>query len=168
MSDDEESPIISKSYGTPESKGKSHSKFKNLIDDIELKLKKPQKNNTNSISDTDNTSNKKTEKSNETKENKINANNTKSINKFNSFGGGEIKKIENKKKFNVKSKNQNSSLISRMKKEKIKEKDFINNQHVRQRNSFCSIDSINININININNNSINKIFFFYFFFFHS
>ena len=157
MSDDEESPIISKSYGTPESKGKSHSKFKNLIDDIELKLKKPQKNNTNSISDTDNTSNNKPEKSNETKENKINANNTKSINKFNSFGGGEIKKIENKKKFNVKSKNQNSSLISRMKKEKIKEKDFINNQHVRQRNSFCSIDSINININININNNSINK-----------
>ena len=159
MSDDEESPIISKSYGTPESKGKSHSKFKNLIDDIELKLKKPQKTNTNSISDTDNTSNNKPEKSNETKENKINANNTKSINKFNSFGGGEIKKIENKKKFNVKSKNQNSSLISRMKKEKekIKVKDFINNQHVRQRNSFCSIDSINININININNNSINK-----------
>ena len=98
MSDDEESPIISKSYGTPESKGKSHSKFKNLIDDIELKLKKPQKNNTNSISDTDNTTNNKSEKSNETKENKINANNTKSINKFNSFGGGEIKKNRKQKK----------------------------------------------------------------------
>ena len=41
MSDDDESPIKEKIFATPESKDKTSSKFKNILDDIELKMPKP-------------------------------------------------------------------------------------------------------------------------------
>ena len=55
---DEDSPVIDKLYSSPESKEKTRSKFKNILDDIELKLQKPKKNTTNSNLETDSNTNK--------------------------------------------------------------------------------------------------------------
>ena len=140
---DEDSPIINKLYSTPESKEKTVSKFKNIIDDIELKMKKHKKSITSSELDTNSNTNNKTEKNNE---NKTNNDNKKEINKFNSFENGKLKKPENKKKTFNKTKNQNSSLLSRMNKEKEKLKE-INN--FTQRNSIGGIKPIKMNINNN-------------------
>ena len=101
---DEDSPIINKLYSTPSSKDKTVSKFKNIIDDIELKMKKHKKSITSSELDTNSNTNNKTEKNNE---NKTNNDNKKEINKFNSFENGKLKKPENKKKTFNKTKNQN-------------------------------------------------------------
>ena len=141
---DEDSPIINKLYSTPESKEKTVSKFKNIIDDIELKLKKPKQNTTNSNLDTKSNTNNKPEKK---EENKINNNNNdKQIKKVNSFENGQIKK-----KTYTKIKNNNSSLLSRVNKakEKIKEIKEVNFRESRQRNSINAINSINISINSN-------------------
>ena len=40
MSDDD-TPVKEKIYATPESKDKTRSKFKNILDDLELKMPKP-------------------------------------------------------------------------------------------------------------------------------
>ena len=139
---DEDSPIINKLYSTPESKEKTVSKFKNIIDDIELKLKKPKQNTSNSNLDTKSNTNNKPEKKEENKINNNN-NNDKQIKKVNSFENGQIKK-----KTYTKIKHNNSSLLSRVNKakEKIKEVNF---REPRQRNSINAINSINISINSN-------------------
>lgn len=105
---DEDSPIINKLYSTPTSKDKTVSKFKNIIDDIELKMKKHKKSITSSNLDTNSNTNNKIEV------NKSSNDNKKEINKFNSFENGKIKKPENKKKTFNKTRNQNSSLLSRI------------------------------------------------------
>ena len=130
---DEDSPIINKLYSTPTSKDKTVSKFKNIIDDIELKMKKHKKSITSSNLDTNsNTANNKTDK------NKSNNDSKKEINKFNSFENGKIKKAENKKKTFNKTGNQNSSLLSRINQEKEKLKD----NNFSKRNSINGINSI--------------------------
>ena len=141
---DEDSPIINKLYSTPSSKDKTVSKFKNIIDDIELKMKKHKKSMTSSNLDTNSNTNNKIEN------NKSSNDNKKEINKFNSFENGKIKKAENKKKTFNKTRNQNSSLLSRIKQEKEKLKSIKNNNFT-QRNSINSINSIKININNNNN-----------------
>ena len=139
---DEDSPIINKLYSTPSSKDKTVSKFKNIIDDIELKMKKHKKSITSSNLDTNSNTNNKIEN------NKSSNDNKKEINKFNSFENGKIKKAENKKKTFNKTRNQNSSLLSRINQEKEKLKSIKNNNFT-QRNSINSINSIKININNN-------------------
>ena len=141
---DEDSPIINKLYSTPRSKDKTVSKFKNIIDDIELKMKKHKKSITSSNLDTNSNTNNKIEN------NKSSNDNKKEINKFNSFENGKIKKAENKKKTFNKTRNQNSSLLSRINQEKEKLKSIKNNNFT-QRNSINSINSIKININNNNN-----------------
>ena len=141
---DEDSPIINKLYSTPSSKDKTVSKFKNIIDDIELKMKKHKKSMTSSNLDTNSNTNNKIEN------NKSSNDNKKEINKFNSFENGKIKKAENKKKTFNKTRNQNSSLLSRINQEKEKLKSIKNNNFT-QRNSINSINSIKININNNNN-----------------
>ena len=141
---DEDSPIINKLYSTPRSKDKTVSKFKNIIDDIELKMKKHKKSITSSNLDTNSNTNNKIEN------NKSSNDNKKEINKFNSFENGKIKKAENKKKTFNKTRNQNSSLLSRINQEKEKLKSIKNN-NITQRNSINSINSIKININNNNN-----------------
>ena len=141
---DEDSPIINKLYSTPSSKDKTVSKFKNIIDDIELKIKKHKKSITSSNLDTNSNTNNKIEN------NKSSNDNKKEINKFNSFENGKIKKAENKKKTFNKTRNQNSSLLSRINQEKEKLKSIKNNNFT-QRNSINSINSIKININNNNN-----------------
>ena len=106
-------------------------------------MKKHKKSITSSELDTNSNTNNKTEKNNE---NKTNNDNKKEINKFNSFENGKLKKPENKKKTFNKTKNQNSSLLSRMNKEKEKLKE-INN--FTQRNSIGGIKPIKMNINNN-------------------
>ena len=139
---DEDSPIINKVYSTPRSKDKTVSKFKNIIDDIELKMKKHKKSITSSNLDTNSNTNNKIEN------NKSSNDIKKEINKFNSFENGKIKKAENKKKTFNKTRNQNSSLLSRINQEKEKLKSIKNNNFT-QRNSINSINSIKININNN-------------------
>ena len=141
---DEDSPIINKLYSTPSSKDKTVSKFKNIIDDIELKMKKHKKSITSSNLDTNSNTNNKIEN------NKSSNDNKKEINKFNSLENGKIKKAENKKKTFNKTRNQNSSLLSRINQEKEKLKSIKNNNFT-QRNSINSINSIKININNNNN-----------------
>ena len=141
---DEDSPIINKLYSTPRSKDKTVSKFKNIIDDIELKMKKHKKSITSSNLDTNSNTNNKIEN------NKSSNDNKKEINKLNSFENGKIKKAENKKKTFNKTRNQNSSLLSRINQEKEKLKSIKNNNFT-QRNSINSINSIKININNNNN-----------------
>ena len=141
---DEDSPIINKLYSTPSSKDKTVSKFKNIIDDIELKMKKHKKSITSSNLDTNSNTNNKIEN------NKSSNDNKKEINKINSFENGKIKKAENKKKTFNKTRNQNSSLLSRINQEKEKLKSIKNNNFT-QRNSINSINSIKININNNNN-----------------
>ena len=141
---DEDSPIINKLYSTPRSKDKTVSKFKNIIDDIELKMKKHKKSITSSNLDTNSNKNNKIEN------NKLSNDNKKEINIFNSFENGKIKKAENKKKTFNKTRNQNSSLLSRINQEKEKLKSIKNNNFT-QRNSINSINSIKININNNNN-----------------
>ena len=141
---DEDSPIINKLYSTPRSKDKTVSKFKNIIDDIELKMKKHKKSITSSNLDTNSNTNNKKEN------NKSSNDNKKEINKINSFENGKIKKAENKKKTFNKTRNQNSSLLSRINQEKEKLKSIKNNNFT-QRNSINSINSIKININNNNN-----------------
>lgn len=141
---DEDSPIINKLYSTPRSKDKTVSKFKNIIDDIELKMKKHKKSITSSNLDTNSNTNNKIEN------NKSSNDNKKEINKFNSFENGKIKKAENKKKTFNKTRNQNSSLLSRINQEKEKLKSIKKNNFT-QRNSINSINSIKININNNNN-----------------
>ena len=141
---DEDSPIINKLYSTPSSKDKTVSKFKNIIDDIELKMKKHKKSITSSNLDTNSNTNNKIEN------NKSSNDNKKEINKFNSFENGKIKKAENKKKTFNKTRNQNSTLLSRINQEKEKLKSIKNNNFT-QRNSINSINSIKININNNNN-----------------
>ena len=141
---EEDSPIINKLYSTPSSKDKTVSKFKNIIDDIELKMKKHKKSITSSNLDTNSNTNNKIEN------NKSSNDNKKEANKFNSFENGKIKKAENKKKTFNKTRNQNSSLLSRINQEKEKLKSIKNNNFT-QRNSINSINSIKININNNNN-----------------
>jgi len=150
---DEDSPIIDKLYSTPESKEKTRSKFKNLLDDIELKLQKPKKNTTNSNLETNSNTSSNTNKPEKNKEKNINVNNnSKPIKNFNSFEKGQIKKGENKKKTYTKIKNNNNSLLQRINKEKDK---FKEKDEIRQRNSITALNSINFNLSNNKNN--INK-----------
>ena len=150
---DEDSPIIDKLYSTPESKEKTRSKFKNLLDDIELKLQKPKKNTTNSNLETNSNTSSNTNKPEKNKEKNININNnTKQIKNFNSFEKGQLKKGENKKKTYTKIKNNNNSLLQRINKEKDK---FKEKDEIRQRNSITALNSINFNLSNNKNN--INK-----------
>lgn len=150
---DEDSPIIDKLYSTPESKEKTRSKFKNILDDIELKLQKPKKSTTNSNLETNSNTSSNTNKPEKNKEKNININNnTKQTKNFNSFEKGQLKKGENKKKTYTKIKNNNNSLLQRINKEKDK---FKEKDEIRQRNSITALNSINFNLSNNKNN--INK-----------
>ena len=127
MSDDDVTPVKEKIYATPESKDKTRSKFKNILDDLELKMPKPKSfvkkveqdsinskldiNNSNSISSHKNSMKdlkNKTISNNKNDNNNIKINNFKQnqkIRKFNSFEEGSLK---NKNKTNnLKSENEN-------------------------------------------------------------
>ena len=114
MSDDDDTPIKGKVYATPEGKEKTRSKFKNILEDLELKMPRPKSfgktneqestnskletNNTSSISNNKNiikdSKNKIQSQSNIKNDNKQNNNkqNTKVVKKFNSFEEGSLKK----------------------------------------------------------------------------
>ena len=134
MSDDDESPIKEKIFATPESKDKTSSKFKNILDDIELKMPKPKSyikkaddDSTNSKLDTNNSiSNNKDSIKDPKNKNQLNNKenniklNQKSIRKFNSFEEGSLKKG------NKKENNQNAKSNENIEKNqnKIKTKKF--------------------------------------------
>ena len=138
MSDDEDISISDKLYSTPESKEKTRSKFKNLLDDIELKMQKQNKKNvTNSNLETNSNTNKP-EKNDE--KNISNNNDDKKIKNFNSSANFHSKKFEKNKK--IKENNKNA-LIQRMKKDNDKK------QKNAGRNSINVMNKINISINHN-------------------
>ena len=143
MSDEDDSPIADKLYSTPESKQKTRSKFKNILDDIELKLQKQNKKNvTNSNLETNSNTNKIEKNS----EKNINANNNgKKIKNFNSSANIQSKKFENNKK--IKDNNKNA-LLQRMKKDKEKKEKNIGIIK-SQRNSINVFNKIDKNINHN-------------------
>ena len=143
MSDEDDSPIADKLYSTPESKQKTRSKFKNILDDIELKLQKQNKKNvTNSNLETNSNTNKIEKKS----EKNININNNvKKIKNFNSSANIQSKKLENNKK--IKSNNKNA-LLQRMKKDKEKKEKNIGIIK-SQRNSINVFNKIDKNMNHN-------------------
>ena len=109
-------PIKEKNFSTPEAKDKTRSKFKNILDDLELKMAKPksfvkkiesEKDSTNSKLDTNNSNtiiysnNKNTIKefknktqsisNNKSEHNNLKININKKIRKFNSFEEGSLK-----------------------------------------------------------------------------
>ena len=138
MSDDEDISISDKLYSTPESKEKTRSKFKNLLDDIELKMQKQNKKNvTNSNLETNSNTNKP-EKNDD--KNITNNNDDKKIKNFNSSANFHSKKFEKNKKINDNNKN---ALIQRMKKDNDKK------QKNAGRNSINVMNKINISINHN-------------------
>ena len=138
MSDDEDISISDKLYSTPESKEKTRSKFKNLLDDIELKIQKQNKKNvTNSNLETNSNTNKP-EKNDD--KNISNNNDDKKIKNFNSSANFHSKKFEKNKKINNNNKN---ALIQRMKKDNDKK------QKNAGRNSINVMNKINISINHN-------------------
>ena len=138
MSDDEDISISDKLYSTPESKEKTRSKFKNLLDDIELKMQKQNKKNvTNSNLETNSNTNKP-EKNDD--KNITNNNDDKKIKNFNSSSNFHSKKFEKNKKINDNNKN---ALIQRMKKDNDKK------QKNAGRNSINVMNKINISINHN-------------------
>ena len=138
MSDDEDISISDKLYSTPESKEKTRSKFKNLLDDIELKMQKQNKKNvTNSNLETNSNTNKP-EKNDD--KNISNNNDDKKIKNFNSSANFHSKKFEKNKKINDNNKN---ALIQRMKKDNDKK------QKNAGRNSINVMNKINISINHN-------------------
>ena len=138
MSDDEDISISDKLYSTPESKEKTRSKFKNLLDDIELKMQKQNKKNvTNSNLETNSNTNKP-EKNDD--KNISNNNDDKKIKNFNSSANFHSKKFEKNKKINDNNKN---ALLQRMK------KDNDNKQKNAGRNSINVMNKINISINHN-------------------
>ena len=143
MSDEDDSPIADKLYSTPESKQKTRSKFKNILDDIELKLQKQNKKNvTNSNLETNSNTNKLEKNS----EKNLNINNNgKKIKNFNSSANIQSKKLENNKK--IKSNNKNA-LLQRMKKDKEKKEKNIGIIK-SQRNSINVFNKIDKNINHN-------------------
>ena len=138
MSDDEDISISDKLYSTPESKEKTRSKFKNLLDDIELKMQKQNKKNvTNSNLET----NSNTNKPEKNDDKNINTNNDdKKIKNFNSSVNFQSKKFEKNKK--IKDNNKNA-LIQRMKKDNDKKQKNVG------RNSINVMNKINISINHN-------------------
>ena len=138
MSDDEDISISDKLYSTPESKEKTRSKFKNLLDDIELKMQKQNKKNvTNSNLETNSNTNKP-EKNDD--KNITNNNDDKKIKNFNSSANFHSKKFEKNKKINDNNKN---ALLQRMKKDNDKK------QKNAGRNSINVMNKINISINHN-------------------
>ena len=138
MSDDEDISISDKLYSTPESKEKTRSKFKNLLDDIELKMQKQNKKNvTNSNLETNSNTNKP-EKNDD--KNITNNNDDKKIKNFNSSVNFQSKKFEKNKK--IKDNNKNA-LIQRMKKDNDKKQKNVG------RNSINVMNKINISINHN-------------------
>ena len=138
MSDDEDISISDKLYSTPESKEKTRSKFKNLLDNIELKMQKQNKKNvTNSNLETNSNTNKP-EKNDD--KNITNNNDDKKIKNFNSSANFHSKKFEKNKKINDNNKN---ALIQRMKKDNDKK------QKNAGRNSINVMNKINISINHN-------------------
>ena len=132
MSDDDDIPKKEKIFSTPEAKNKTHSRFKNILDDIELKMSKPNsyikkvdEDSTISKSDTNNSiSNNKDSikdlKNKDQSKNKVHniKQNQKSIRKFNSFEEGSLKK-ENKKENNQNTK-YNENLYKNQNKTKTK------------------------------------------------
>ena len=138
MSDDEDISISDKLYSTPESKEKTRSKFKNLLDDIELKMQKQNKKNvTNSNLET----NSNTNKPEKNDDKNISTNNDdKKIKNFNSSANFHSKKFEKNKKINDNNKN---ALLQRMKKDNDKK------QKNAGRNSINVMNKINISINHN-------------------
>ena len=138
MSDDEDISISDKLYSTPESKEKTRSKFKNLLDDIELKMQKQNKKNvTNSNLET----NSNTNKPEKNDDKYISTNNDdKKIKNFNSSVNFQSKKFEKNKK--IKDNNKNA-LIQRMKKDNDKKQKNVG------RNSINVMNKINISINHN-------------------
>ena len=143
MSDEDDSPIADKLYSTPESKQKTRSKFKNILDDIVLKLQKQNKKNvTNSNLETNSNTNKIEKNS----EKNINTNNNgKKIKNFNSSANIQSKKFENNKK--IKDNNKNA-LLQRMKKDKEKKEKNIGIIK-SQRNSINVFNKIDKNMNHN-------------------
>jgi len=138
MSDEEDISISDKLYSTPESKEKTRSKFKNLLDDIELKMQKQNKKNvTNSNLETNSNTNKP-EKNDD--KNISNNNDDKKIKNFNSSANFHSKKFEKNKKINDNNKN---ALLQRMKKDNDKK------QKNAGRNSINVMNKINISINHN-------------------
>ena len=145
MSDDG-TPIKEKIFSTPEGKDKTRSKFKNILDDLELKMAKPksfikkeepEKDNKNSKSDINNSNivsnnknsmkdlkNKMNSTSNNKTINNLKFNNNKKIRKFNSFEEGSLKNGNNKGN-NIKSKTNENTDKSRKYNEKNKTKKFI-------------------------------------------
>ena len=169
MSDDENTPIKEKIYSTPESKDKTRSKFKNILDDLELKMPKPKSftkkseqdstnsktdtNNTNSISSIKNSKNKIQSQSNN-KNDLVNNSKTKNnkqnpkIRKFNSFEGGSLKKGNNKIDI-TKSRNNDNIENNNIYGEKTKTKRFIKKNNL---NNSLQITQSTGNLSLNHDN----------------
>ena len=158
MSDDDDTPVKEKIYATPESKDKTHSKFKNILDDLELKMQKPKSfvkkleqdsinskldiNNSNSISNNKNSikelktktiSNNKNDNNNNIKINNFKQN--PKIRKFNSFEEGSLK--------NNKNKTNNSKTKTNENIDKNKDKDKAFGEKIKTK-KFIKINNLNI------------------------
>ena len=160
MSDDDDTPVKEKIYATPESKDKTSSKFKNILDDLELKMPKPKSfvkkmeqdsinskldtNNSNSISNNKNSMKDLKPKtiSNNKNDNNIKTNNYKQnpkIRKFNSFEEGSLK--NNKNKTNNSKSKTNENIDKNKEKDKEKDKDKIYNEKNKTK-KFIKINSL--------------------------
>ena len=156
MSDDDDTPVKEKIYSTPESKDKTRSKFKNILDDLELKMPKPKSfvkkveqdstnskldtNNSNSISNHKNSMKELKSKtiSNNKNDNNIKTNNNKQnlkIRKFNSFEEGSLKNNKNK------TNNSKTKTNENIYKNKEKDKDKIYNEKNKTK-KFIKINSL--------------------------
>jgi len=149
MSDDDGAPVKEKIYSTPEGKDKTRSKFKNILEDLELKMQKPKtfitkieedstnskldtnisasiSNNKNYIKDSKNKVQSQSNSKTDTSNNKLNNNkqNSKTIRKFNSFEDGSLK-YTNKKGNNLKTKTSENNERHNTYNERNKTKKFI-------------------------------------------
>ena len=155
-------PIKEKNFSTPEAKDKTRSKFKNILDDLELKMAKPksfvkkiesEKDSTNSKLDTNNSNtiitsnNKNTIKefknktqsisNNKSEHNNLKININKKIRKFNSFEEGSLK---NGIKGNNTKIKQNESIEKKDKyNEKNKTKKFIKTNNLNTSTSASTL-----------------------------
>lgn len=112
MSDDEGTPVKQKIYSTPEGKEKTRSKFKNILDDLELKMPKPksfikktEQESTNSKIDTTNSKI-------DTTNSKVELNNTNTI----SNNKNTNKDSKNKTQSQSNSKNETSNKSNKIRK----------------------------------------------------
>ena len=175
MSDDDDSIIKEKIYSTPEAKEKTRSKFKNILDDLELKMQKPksfikktEQDSTNSKLDTSisnsisNNKNSVKDSKNKTRsiinnksDNNLKINNTKQnpkIRRFNSFEEGSLKNGNNKGNTNTKKSNTNESIDkNRTYNEKNKTKKFIKINNINAPTSGAKLAG-NLSVKLNHDN----------------